>query len=46
MCAWGTLGNGHGQLSRPRGVAVDPGTGLVYVSDSGNNRVEVFQATH
>ena len=31
-----------GQLNPPRGVAVDPGTGHVYVADQFNNRISVF----
>jgi DNA-binding beta-propeller fold protein YncE len=35
---------GAGQLSRPQGVAVDPSDGEVFVADTGNNRIEVFDA--
>ena len=39
-CSSGSL---LGQFNRPAGVAVDQG-GYIYVVDSGNNRVEVFDA--
>ena len=38
---WGTWGSGPGEFLSPWGVAVSPG-GLVFVTDEGNNRVEVF----
>ncbi len=38
---WGSEGSGNGQFDRPRYVAVD-GAWNVYVSDSGNHRVQVF----
>ena len=37
---WGSYGSGNGQFNMPRGVAVD--SRYVYVVDSGNNRVQVF----
>jgi len=40
---WGTQGSGPGQFTTPRGVAVD-GTGNVYVADSGNHRIQKFDA--
>ncbi|MBI1797400.1 MAG: SMP-30/gluconolactonase/LRE family protein [Candidatus Eisenbacteria bacterium] len=39
--SWGTGGSGPGQFNQPFGIATDV-TGNVYVSDYGNNRVEVF----
>jgi uncharacterized protein (TIGR03663 family) len=39
--ATGAAGKGPGQFSFPRAVAVD-GQGRIYVADSGNNRVQIF----
>jgi DNA-binding beta-propeller fold protein YncE len=39
--AWGGCGTGIGEFSYPWGVAVDS-SGLVYVADYGNNRIQVF----
>ena len=36
-------GNGAGQLSEPRGLAVDA-QGNIYVADTGNQRIQVFDA--
>jgi len=41
VLAFGTLGEGPGQLRDPRNVAVDA-AGNIYVLDTGNNRVQVF----
>jgi DNA-binding beta-propeller fold protein YncE len=43
-CQDGLPGSETGQFEMPTGVAVDPNTGDVYVSDGGNNRVERFTA--
>lgn len=40
--AFGSQGNGNGQLSEPRGVAIDS-KGNLYVADMGNNRVVVYK---
>ena len=40
---WGTIGTEPGQFNHPRGVAVDR-DGNVYVVDSDNHRVQVFDA--
>jgi len=37
---WGALGANRGQLNSPSGIAVD--RGLIYVADTGNNRVCIF----
>ena len=38
---WGPEGSMTGQLEGPRGICVDP-AGTVYVADSENNRVVVY----
>ena len=40
---WGSLGSGNGQFNDPAGVAVDA-SGNVYVADTGNNRIQKFNA--
>ena len=37
-------GSGRLQFSNPMGIAVHPTTGLVFVADSGNNRIQVFNS--
>lgn len=44
-CAAGTAGSGAGALSGPGGIAVDQGTGTVYVADKLNRRIAVYTAT-
>ena len=41
---WGSLGDGNGQFYGPFGIAVDP-LGNVYVTDTGNNRIQKFDAS-
>ena len=43
VLVWGEVGTGPSQFNHPRGVAVGP-EGNVYVVDSDNNRVQVFDA--
>jgi DNA-binding beta-propeller fold protein YncE len=43
LAAWGSYGDGPGQLNNPKGIAVD-GQGNVYVADSYNHRVMVFDS--
>ena len=40
---WGNEGSGNGQFEYPRGIAVDPSTHEVYVSDTGNHRIQKFK---
>jgi sugar lactone lactonase YvrE len=42
--AFGAKGSENGQLSLPRGIAVDA-SGHVWVSDTGNNRIQEFSET-
>jgi len=42
VTTWGTQGALAGQLSSPSAIVFDA-AGLLYVSDTGNNRVEIFQ---
>ena len=39
--AFGGKGSGQGQFIDPRGIAVDK-NGSIYVSDHGNDRIQVF----
>ena len=43
MLTWGSQGKGQGQFQDPRGIAVDE-AGNVYVADSGNHRIQVFDS--
>ena len=40
--AFGTVGTGAGDLHGPHGATLDPETGHLYVSDTFNHRVQVF----
>jgi hypothetical protein len=44
VASWGSNGGGVGQFNYPKGIAVD-GQGNVYVVDSYNHRVQVFDGT-
>lgn len=35
----GASGSANNQLTNPRGVALDPSTGTLYISDNGNHRI-------
>lgn len=41
-CQAGLQGSGAGQFDSPEGIALDTGTGNIYVSDTANNRIQVF----
>jgi uncharacterized protein (TIGR03663 family) len=43
QAAWGSPGNGPGQLRAPKGLALDA-EGNLYVADSQNHRIQVFDA--
>ena len=43
LTSFGSLGNGPGEFNSPRALTVDKKHGLMYVSDSGNNRVQIFK---
>jgi len=43
VAKWGARGSAPGELDRPAGLAVDA-SGLLYVADSGNHRIQKFSA--
>jgi tripartite motif-containing protein 71 len=44
LLQWGTQGTAAGQFNRPHTIALGPG-GTVYVSDTGNDRIQEFDAS-
>jgi DNA-binding beta-propeller fold protein YncE len=40
---WGRKGSGPGEFGNLHGVAVDQATGLIYVADTANHRVQIFR---
>ena len=42
VLAWGREGTGQGEFTHPGAIAIGP-TGLVYVGDTNNDRIQVFQ---
>ena len=40
------MGTGPGQFNMPSGLAFDPLRPYLYISGSGNNRVQVFEVRH
>ena len=43
LTMWGTKGSGNGEFGNLHGIIVDKKTGWVYVADTANNRIQVFQ---
>ncbi len=43
MTMWGKRGTADGEFANLHGIAIDKETGLIYVADTGNNRVQVFR---
>jgi DNA-binding beta-propeller fold protein YncE len=43
LAMWGKKGSGTGEFGNLHGILVDKATGLVYVADTANNRVQVFK---
>ncbi len=39
---FGSRGVNPGQFSHPRGIAVNPDNGFIYISDMKNNRIQIF----
>jgi DNA-binding beta-propeller fold protein YncE len=40
LLAWGSHGSGPGEFLGPKGVAIDPSSGRLYVADTGNGRIQ------
>ena len=43
MFQFGSRGINAGQFSHPRGIAVNPDTNYIYISDMKNNRIQIFK---
>ena len=43
LTMWGRKGNGDGEFGNLHGIAIDKKTGLIYVADTANNRIQVFR---
>ena len=43
LFSFGSKGNLAGQFSYPKGVAVSPTNGFIYISDMRNNRIQIFK---
>jgi DNA-binding beta-propeller fold protein YncE len=43
LTMWGRKGSAVGEFGNPHGIIVDRNTGHVYVADTSNNRVQVFE---
>jgi DNA-binding beta-propeller fold protein YncE len=44
LAMWGKKGNGVGEFGNLHGIAIDQATGLIYVADTANNRIQVFKS--
>ncbi len=42
LAGWGSFGSAPGQFKKPEDIAVD-NKGRVYVADTGNSRIEIFE---
>jgi DNA-binding beta-propeller fold protein YncE len=42
LTMWGRKGSAAAEVSNPHGIIIDRGTGYVYVADTSDNRVTVF----
>ena len=45
IAMFGAKGTRNGEFANLHGIIVDKSTGLVYVADTGNNRIQVFKVT-
>jgi DNA-binding beta-propeller fold protein YncE len=43
LTKFGETGSGDGQLSSPEGVGVDKESGVVYVANTGNSQIQLFE---
>jgi len=43
LATWGKKGSAVGEFGNLHGIIIDKGTGLIYVADTANNRVQVFK---
>jgi DNA-binding beta-propeller fold protein YncE len=42
IAKWGTKGHGDGQFYEPEDIAINSKNGRVYVTDTGNSRIQIF----
>jgi DNA-binding beta-propeller fold protein YncE len=42
LSQFGSLGSANGQFTNPASVAIDPATHNIFVTDTGNHRVQIF----
>jgi DNA-binding beta-propeller fold protein YncE len=43
LAMWGKKGSANGEFGNLHGITVDKATGLIYVADTANNRIQVFK---